>query len=72
MEDAAISLFGTNDKLALVVGIIAVSLIIAAALGVAARRRFGVAVLGFVAFGMVGLTRRRRPPPSRSPSIGRP
>ncbi len=55
VEDAAISLFGTSDKLALVVGIIAVSLVIAAALGVAARRRFGVAVLGFVAFGMVGL-----------------
>ena len=55
VEDAAISLFGTNDKLALVLGIVAVSLIIAAALGVAARRRFGVAVLGFVAFGAVGL-----------------
>ncbi|MDP9019973.1 MAG: molybdopterin-binding oxidoreductase, partial [Actinomycetota bacterium] len=55
VEDAAISVFGTNDKLALVVGIVAVSLIIAAALGVAARRRFGVAVLGFLAFGAVGL-----------------
>ncbi len=50
VEDAAIGLFGTADKLVLVIGIIAVALAIGAALGVAAARRFQVAVVGFALF----------------------
>lgn len=54
LKDLAVSLFGTNDKVALVVGIVVVSLALGAALGVAARRRFVVGVAGFVVFGAVG------------------
>lgn len=54
VEDAAITVFGTADKLVLLVGILLVSLGIGAALGLAAARRFGVAVGGFVAFAVVG------------------
>lgn len=54
LKDLAVSLFGTNDKVALVVGIVVVALALGAALGVAARRRFVVGVAGFVVFGAVG------------------
>ena len=54
LKDLAVSLFGTNDKVALVVGIVVVSLALGAVLGVAARRRFAVAVAGFAVFGVVG------------------
>ncbi len=53
-KDIVVSLFGTNDKLALEVLIVAVSLAIGAVLGIVARRSFLVASLGFVAFGVVG------------------
>jgi DMSO/TMAO reductase YedYZ molybdopterin-dependent catalytic subunit len=55
VEDAAIGLFGTADKVVLVVGIVAVALTIGAALGVAAARRFQVAVAGFALFAAVGV-----------------
>ncbi|MBW3643173.1 MAG: molybdopterin-dependent oxidoreductase [Actinobacteria bacterium] len=54
VEDVAIEVFGTADKVALVVGIVVVSLALAAALGAVAVRRFSLAVLGFVMFGVVG------------------
>jgi DMSO/TMAO reductase YedYZ molybdopterin-dependent catalytic subunit len=54
LKDLAVSLFGTNDKVALVVGIVVVSLALGGVLGVVARRRFPVAVAGFVVFGVVG------------------
>jgi len=53
-KDFVVSLFGTNDKLALEVLIVVVSLAIGAGLGVLARRSFLMATLGFVAFGVVG------------------
>ena len=54
VEDWAISTFGTNDKLVLIVGIVVVSLAIGAFLGLLARNRPGPAAAGFVAFGVVG------------------
>jgi DMSO/TMAO reductase YedYZ molybdopterin-dependent catalytic subunit len=55
LKDLAVELFGTNDKPALVVGIVITSLVLGAVLGVAAARRFVVGVAGFVVFGIVGL-----------------
>ena len=54
LEDWAISTFGTNDKLVLIIGIVVVSLVIGALLGLLARNRPGRAAAGFVAFGVVG------------------
>jgi DMSO/TMAO reductase YedYZ molybdopterin-dependent catalytic subunit len=53
-KDFMVSLFGTNDKLALEVFIVFVSLAIGAGLGVLARRSFLLASLGFAAFGVIG------------------
>ncbi|HEY5155197.1 MAG TPA: molybdopterin-dependent oxidoreductase [Acidimicrobiales bacterium] len=58
----AIRLFQTADKPALITGIVVISLAIGAALGVAARRRRWVGVLGFVAFGVVGVAAAARDP----------
>lgn len=55
LKDLAIALFGTNDKVALIVGIVVVSLLLGAALGRLAIRRPGWAALGFAGFGVVGL-----------------
>ena len=54
VEDWAISTFGTNDKLALIIGIVVVSLAIGALLGLLAEKRPGPAAAGFVLFGVVG------------------
>ncbi|WP_420613537.1 molybdopterin-dependent oxidoreductase [Candidatus Spongiisocius sp.] len=52
--DWAIRMFGTNDKLVLVIGIVLVSLGIGALLGMLGRERPGLASTGFVVFGAVG------------------
>ena len=52
--DWAIRMFGTNDKLVLVIGIVLVSLGIGALLGLLARDRPVLASAGFVVFGAVG------------------
>ncbi len=54
MEDFAINVFGTNDKLALIVGTIILSLVIGALLGILAIRFFVLAAAGFAAFGVLG------------------
>jgi DMSO/TMAO reductase YedYZ molybdopterin-dependent catalytic subunit len=54
IERAAIDIFGTADKVALVVGIVLVAAAAGAALGVAARRRLTPAALGFAAFALLG------------------
>lgn len=54
VKDAAIALFGTADKVALVVGLLLVALSAGAALGLAAAGRFVVAVAGFGAFAALG------------------
>lgn len=48
------SVFGLQDKPALVVGTIIISLLIGAALGIASFRRPIIGVAGFVAFGVLG------------------
>ena len=55
LKDIAIQLFGQNDKVALVVGIVVISLLLGAALGLLALRSFALAALGFGAFAVVGL-----------------
>lgn len=54
VKDWAITVFGTNDKLALVVGIVAVGLGLGGLAGVLAGRRFGAAVAIFAGFGAAG------------------
>ena len=54
LKELAVSLFGTNDKAALVTGIVIVAIGLGAALGLAARRRWIAAPLGFAAFGALG------------------
>ena len=54
VKDLAIALFDTNDKLALVIGIVVVTMAIGTATGMAARRRFGIGIAVFGAFGLAG------------------
>src|SRR3954451_18737780 len=53
-KDFVVSLFGTNDKLALELFIVVVALVLGALLGIVARRRYEIAAIAFVAFGVVG------------------
>jgi DMSO/TMAO reductase YedYZ molybdopterin-dependent catalytic subunit len=53
-KDLVVSLFGTNDKLALELLIVVVALVLGALLGIVARRRYEIAAIAFVAFGVVG------------------
>jgi DMSO/TMAO reductase YedYZ molybdopterin-dependent catalytic subunit len=55
VERFAIETFGGNDKLALVIGITAASLVIGAVIGVIGRRRPAISVVGFGAFAVVGI-----------------
>jgi DMSO/TMAO reductase YedYZ molybdopterin-dependent catalytic subunit len=55
LKSLAVSLFGTNDKVALVVGIVIVSLLLGGLFGMVARTRFWLGAAGFGAFGAVGL-----------------
>ena len=54
VEKWAIDTLGTNDKPALVIGIALVSLLIGAATGIAASRKFPVGIVVFVLFGLLG------------------
>lgn len=53
IKDLAIAVFGTRDKLALLIGIGVVALLLGALVGVRARERFAVAVTVFVGFGLM-------------------
>jgi DMSO/TMAO reductase YedYZ molybdopterin-dependent catalytic subunit len=55
VERFAIETFGSNDKLALVVGILAFSAVFGVVLGVVSRRRPRVGTLGLAAFAAVGV-----------------
>jgi DMSO/TMAO reductase YedYZ molybdopterin-dependent catalytic subunit len=59
---AAIGALGTRDKPTLVAGVVVLSLLIGAGLGVAARRRHWIAVAGLAAFGALGTWAGARPP----------
>lgn len=54
IADEAITMFGGDDKAVLVGGILVVALGVASILGVVARRRFAVAVVGFTGFAAAG------------------
>jgi DMSO/TMAO reductase YedYZ molybdopterin-dependent catalytic subunit len=54
LKDLAVALFGTNDKTALVVGVVAVSVLIGGVLGLLARRRPAAVSIGFAGFGVIG------------------
>jgi DMSO/TMAO reductase YedYZ molybdopterin-dependent catalytic subunit len=62
LKDLAVTLFGTNDKPALVVGIVITSLLLGAVFGVVARRAFLAGAAGFVGFGAIGLWAYARDP----------
>jgi DMSO/TMAO reductase YedYZ molybdopterin-dependent catalytic subunit len=61
-KDFVVNLFGTNDKLALNVAVVVAALVVAAGLGVAARRQIHRADLGFGAFGLITLVAAGRQP----------
>jgi hypothetical protein len=61
-KDFVVSLFGTNDKLALNLFILAVALVIAGAIGIAGSRDIRRADIGFSAFGAVALFAAYREP----------
>jgi DMSO/TMAO reductase YedYZ molybdopterin-dependent catalytic subunit len=52
-KDFMVNLFGTNDKLALNVGVVIVALVVAAAAGILGARRRPLGVAVFVAFGLL-------------------
>jgi DMSO/TMAO reductase YedYZ molybdopterin-dependent catalytic subunit len=56
LKNFAISEFGSDDKLALVSGILVVLGIFAAVIGVAATRRLGYGMAGLLVFAAIGLT----------------
>jgi len=53
-KDFVVALFGTNDKLALEVVVVVASLVLGAAVGILAVRRFALAAVAFGAFGVLG------------------
>ena len=67
-KDFVVALFGTNDKLALELFIVAVAVAIGAALGVVALRSFLLGAGGIVAFAFAGLVAAMTDP-SISPAI---
>jgi DMSO/TMAO reductase YedYZ molybdopterin-dependent catalytic subunit len=68
LKELAVAVFGTNDKVALLTGIVAVSVMLAAALGLASRRWLPAAPLGIVAAGAVG-ARLLATDPQGSPTV---
>jgi DMSO/TMAO reductase YedYZ molybdopterin-dependent catalytic subunit len=55
VKDFAIETFGTNDKIALLVGIYSIVALLGLALGSAAQARFWIGAAGIAAFGAVGV-----------------
>ena len=62
LKDFAIEVFGTNDKLVLLVSIAVVTLLLGAVVGVFARKRFGIAVVVFIGFAVVAALAAARDP----------
>ncbi|MFL5680517.1 MAG: molybdopterin-dependent oxidoreductase [Chloroflexota bacterium] len=61
-KDIVVGLFGTNDKVALEIFIVAVAIALAAGLGIVARHRFWLAALGFIAAGVAAAAAAFRDP----------
>ncbi len=55
LKEWAIRTFGANDKLVLISGIVVVLVLIAAGLGLLARRRVGFGTTGMMIFGIIGM-----------------
>ncbi|HET9260811.1 MAG TPA: molybdopterin-dependent oxidoreductase [Acidimicrobiia bacterium] len=55
VKDWAIAVFGTNDKLALLIGITLVTVLVGAVVGVFARKRFWIAIAVFTGFGVLAI-----------------
>jgi DMSO/TMAO reductase YedYZ molybdopterin-dependent catalytic subunit len=55
LKDVAVALFGTGDKVALIVGIVVVALVVGGIAGLLERWRRGVGAVVFVAFGGIGI-----------------
>ena len=53
-KDLVVALFGTNDKLALEIVVVTVSLGVGALFGILARHRFELGAVGFAVFGAIG------------------
>ncbi len=53
-KDLVVTLFGTNNKLALELFVVGVGLLVGAGLGVLARSRHQLAAVGFAGFGVIG------------------
>ena len=70
LKNLAVNLFGTNDKAALLTGIVIVSLLVGAALGVAAARHRFVGAVGFGGFGVVGILAARADPQASAWTLG--
>jgi DMSO/TMAO reductase YedYZ molybdopterin-dependent catalytic subunit len=62
LKDFAIEVFGTADKLVLLISIAVVTLAIGALVGMLARARFGIAVVVFVGFGVLAVAAAARDP----------
>jgi DMSO/TMAO reductase YedYZ molybdopterin-dependent catalytic subunit len=62
IKDLAISLFGTNDKLVLLISIAIVTILIGAVVGIVARERFWIAIVVFLVFGVVAAAAAQRDP----------
>ncbi|HEX2564462.1 MAG TPA: molybdopterin-dependent oxidoreductase [Acidimicrobiales bacterium] len=69
VKDWAIRTFGTNDKLALIVGTLALLTLVAAMLGRLARRHLGRALAGVAAIGIVGAAAALSGPNASAASI---
>jgi DMSO/TMAO reductase YedYZ molybdopterin-dependent catalytic subunit len=62
LKDFAIEVFGTADKLVLLISIAAVTILIGVIVGLLARARFGVAVVVFIAFALLAAAAAVRDP----------
>lgn len=62
VKDWAISVFNTNDKLALLIGMTLVAILVGAVVGVIARKQFGVAMVVFIGFGVLAALAASRDP----------
>ncbi len=62
LKDFAIEVFGTADKLVLLILIVVVTVLIGAVVGMFARRRFGIAIVVFAGFAVIAALAAARDP----------
>jgi DMSO/TMAO reductase YedYZ molybdopterin-dependent catalytic subunit len=69
LTETAVKLFGTNDKSALLTGILVVSLVLGAVIGLLAARRRWIGAAGFSLFAVLGVLAGRSTPRASLPAI---